>query len=221
MNEKDIRLLWQYADKLSLPDVSLRKDAISRRKVRHVLFSMKPLKLFALFAGIVWVLGLGGLIVWIMANHLSRISLFFLISAITQWLITAVSVGIYTYQILLIQHIDFSEPVLAIQEKVSRLKLSTLTVTRLLILQLPVWTTFYWNEKMFTIDYWKLWILQGIVTLLFTYIATWLFVHIKYENRNKRWFRWIFRGQEWEPLHQSMELLNQLEHYQAEEKSNL
>jgi hypothetical protein len=62
----------------------------------------------------------------------------------------------------------------------------------------------------------SLWVIQGIITLLFTYFAVWLFFNIKYENRNRRWFQLIFRGKEWQPILQSMELLNQIEKYQDE-----
>ena len=98
-------------------------------------------------------------------------------------------------------------------------KISTLNVTRILFLQLPVWTTFYWNEKMFAIENLFLWIIQGAVTLSLTYLAVWLFFNIKYENRNKKWFQLIFRGKEWQPILQSMELLNKIEHYQEQENA--
>ncbi|HNW53025.1 MAG TPA: hypothetical protein PKN21_02090 [Bacteroidales bacterium] len=175
---------------------------------------MKPTKVFTLVVGIIWVMALGSLLGNLMINHLGEVSLFFLLSATIQVLLTAIAIGVYVYQINLINKIDFSEPVLAIQEKVSTLKISTLHVTRLLFLQLPVWTTFYWNEKMFAAENWMLWILQGIVTLSFIYAAYWLFFNIKYENRNKKWFQLIFRGKEWQPILQSMELLNQIEQFQ-------
>ena len=58
-----------------------------------------------------------------------------------------------------------------------------------------------------------LYIIQGIVTLSFTVIAVWLFLNINYENRDKKWFRLIFNGTEWQPVIKSMELLHQIDHY--------
>jgi hypothetical protein len=80
-----------------------------------------------------------------------------------------------------------------------------------LLLQLPVWTTFWWNETMLT-D-WNLlqWTMVGLVTLSFTFIALWLFFNINYENRNKKWFIMLFSGKEWTPLMKAMELLEQVE----------
>lgn len=223
MNEQELKLLWHSTNEKLESSLRVNKnntDEITRLKAQNVLASMKPTKLFTLIVGIIWVIGLGSILGNLIVNHSGDVSLFFLVSAIIQVLLTAITIGIYVYQIDLINKIDFSEPVLTIQEKVSKLKISTLNVTRLLFLQLPVWTTFYWNERMFLAENWLLWMLQGIVTLSFVYVALWLFFNIKYENRNKKWFKLIFRGKEWEPVLQSMELLNQIEQYQEPGEEN-
>jgi hypothetical protein len=223
MNENELKLLWQSAnEKLesSLKVNKINTEEITRLKSQNVLASMKPIKKMTLIVGIIWVIGLGSILGNLIANHLSEASLFFLLSATIQVLLTAIAIVVYVYQLALINSIDFSEPVLTIQEKISKLKISTLNVTRLLFLQLPLWTTFYWNDKMFVAENWLLWILQGMVTILFTLIALWLFFNIKYENRNKKWFQWIFRGKEWQPILQSMELLNQIDNYQQQDEEN-
>lgn len=223
MNEKELKLLWQSAHETLESSLQVNKNntaEITRMKARNFLSSMKPTKVFTLIAGILWVTGLGSILVNLIINHLAEISLFFLFSASIQVLLTAIAIGVYVYQISLISNIDFDDTVFTIQEKISKLKISTLKVTRLLFLQLPVWTTFYLNQKMFVAENWLLWILQGIATLSFTYVALWLFFNIKHENQNKKWFRWIFRGKEWLPMLQAMELLNQIETYQKPEGNN-
>ena len=52
--------------------------------------------------------------------------------------------------------------------------------------------------------------------ILKLYEVFWRFFNIKYENRNKKWFQLIFRGKEWQPILQSMDLLNQIEQYQEQ-----
>lgn len=223
MNENELKLLWQSSYQKIEDSLAINRkntEDITRLKVQHFLSSMKPIKVFTLVIGITWVIGLSSLLSNLIANHFEEVSKFFLVSAIVQVLLTAITIGVYVYQLNLINKIDFSEPVLIIQEKVLKLKISTLYVTRLLFLQLPVWTTFYWNEKMFLAENWLLWIIQGIVTMSFTYVALWLFFNIKYENRNKKWFQLIFRGKEWQPILQSMELLNQIEQYQEQGEEN-
>ena len=60
-----------------------------------------------------------------------------------------------------------------------------------------------------------LYMLQTVVTFAFTFAAVWLFLNIKYENKDKKWFRLIFDGKEWTPVLKSIELLNQVKEYKA------
>lgn len=216
MNEVEIKKLWQTTnDKLEESFIINKKntDDISRMKVHGLLGSMKPIKIFALLVGILWV-GIGAIALGsIYLDSFSEANKFFLFSASVQVGLTAIALYIYLYQLITIYQVNISDPILRTQEKLTRLKTSTLWVTRLLFLQLPVWTTFWWNETMLT-DWGILqWILPLFFTLSFTVIAIWLFFNIKYENRNKKWFQLIFSGKEWTPLMKSMELMAQVEEY--------
>ena len=167
MDELEIKKLWQTTnDKLEKSFVIDKKNTeeIARVKIYSILGSMKPIKVFALFVGILWV-GIGGIALSsIYLNSFNDANKFFLFSASIQVGLTAISLYIYLYQLITIYQIDITEPIIRTQEKLSNLKISTLWVTRLLFLQLPVWTTFWWNETMLT-D-WG--ILQWIMTLFFT-----------------------------------------------------
>ncbi len=216
MNEMEFKKLWQKTnEKLEESFVINRNntDDITRMKVYNFISSMKSIKIFTLLVGTLWV-GVGAsLLSQIYLNAFSETNKCFLFSASIQVGITAVALLIYLYQLITISEVDISDPVLKTQEKLASLKLSTLWVTRILFLQLPVWTTFWWNETMF--KDWNLfqWAVTGIVTLSFTYFAIWLFFNIKYENRNKKWFKLIFKGKEWTPLMNSIELIAQIKNY--------
>ena len=216
MNEMDFKNLWQKTnEKLEESFVINRNNTedITRMKVYNFISSMKPIKIFALLFGILWV-GVGiSLLSPIYLNAFSEANKYFLISASIQVGITAIALLIYLYQLFTISEVDISDSVLKTQKKLASLKLSTIWVTRILFLQLPVWTTFWWNETMFNEWKWYQWAATGIVTLLFTYFAIWLFFNIKYENRNKKWFKLIFKGKEWTPLMNSIELIEQINYY--------
>ncbi|MEY3239355.1 MAG: hypothetical protein RIR11_793 [Bacteroidota bacterium] len=223
MNENELKLLWQSAhEKLEDNLLVNRKNTedITRLKAKNFLSSMKPIKIFTLIVGILWVAILGPVVVQLFIHAYDQVSLYFLYAAATQVVLTAIAVVVYIYQLDLIYKIDFSEPVLNIQEKLSKLKVSTLNVTRILFLQLPVWTIFYWNDSMFENGNLFLWIIQIIITLAMSCLAIWLFFHIKFENRDQKWFKLIFSGKEWQPMLQSMELLSQIEVYQGDENEN-
>jgi hypothetical protein len=212
MNESELKKLWQATNlKLeeSLVITRNNSDEIAKMKIHNFLGSMKPIKIFTLLMGILWVSITGTVVV----NLFPQGSLFFLFSATIQISLTAIALIIYIYQLIKIYEVDITDPILDTQNRLANLKTSTLWITRILFLQLPVWTTFYWNTSMIENGNWFLWIIQGIVTLSSAYAAIWLFFNIRYENRNKKWFKFIFIGKEWTPLMKSMELLEQIEDY--------
>lgn len=223
MNESEVKDLWQSTNHNLEECMVINKNNtndITNMKVHGILGSMKPIKIFTLLVGILWV-GIGGMMLSsIYLNAFSEANKFFLFSASIQVGLTAIALFVYLYQLITIYQVDMNAPIISTQEKLSNLTMSTIWVTRLLFLQLPVWTTFWWNETMFT-D-WRTW--QWAITLFFTIsftgIAVWLFFNIKYENRHKKWFQLIFRGKEWTPLMKSMELMEQVKAYKEEGASS-
>ncbi len=216
MQELEIKMLWKsYNEKLekSLTINRQNADDISKMKVHSLLSSMKPLKIFTLIVGLVWSLPLAFILINLFVHGYDKVSLFFLYSASIQVLLTLIATAVYIYQVDLIYKIDFSTPVINMQENLSKLKISTLWAARILFLQLPVWTTFYLTEN--TILQGSLFhlIIQGFITFSFAFAGIWLFININYKNRNKKWFQWIFKGKEWTPLLKSMDLLEQVEEY--------
>jgi hypothetical protein len=222
MNELELKKLWQTTNNKLEESIVINKkntDDITQVKIHSIISSMKPIKIFTLLVGILWV-GIGGIALSsIYLNSFPEANKFFLFSASIQVSLTAIALYVYLYQLITIYQIDITDPILRTQEKMSNLKMSTLWVTRILFLQLPVWTTFWWNETMLT-DWGILqWIMTLFFTISFTAIALWLFLNIKYENRNKKWFQLIFSGKEWTPLMKSMELLEQVEEYKEQNAS--
>lgn len=216
MNELEIKNLWLATNaKLEESFVINKKNTedIARIKTHHLLGAMKPIKIFTILIGFLWV-GAGAFILTpIYLYAFSEVSKFFLFSASIQILLTAIALFIYIFQLILIYQTEIADPILKTQERLAQLRISTLWVTRILFLQLPVWTTFWWSGNLFT-DWTLLqWVVSLSVTIPFTFAAFWLFFNIKYENRNKKWFKLIFDGKEWTPLQKSMELLEQIETY--------
>lgn len=219
MNEFELKKLWKTAnEKLEKTHIvnRINSDEISQQKIYHFISSMKPIKIFTLLTGIFWV-GLGTIILsHIYLYSSSEINIFFLFSASVQVGFTAIALFIYLYQLITIYQVDITDPILKTQKKLASLKMSTLLVARILFLQLPVWTTFWWNDVM--LQQWNFfqWLITGSLTLVFVSVAIWLFFNIKFENRNKKWFKFIFNGKEWTPLIKSMELLEQLDDYMTD-----
>jgi hypothetical protein len=214
MEDTEIINLWRsYGQKLEESLELNRKNAeeITRMKVRSFLASMKPLKIFTIVVGILWV----GFVDLLIIKTFPAANWFFIVSAGIQVLLTKLAIIIYLYQLILIHQADITEPVLETQRKLASLKSTTLWIARILFLQLPVWTTFYWNKTMLLNGNTLLYVLQIMITGSFTFVAVWLFRNIKNENKDKKWFRLIFNGNEWTPMLKSIELLNQVKEYKT------
>jgi hypothetical protein len=222
MNDTDLKYLWQAgyeqiainqkSDKTSL-------DNLTKRNVSHFLSSMKPIKIFTLLVGLLWVFSIGYVLIKLTINAYDQVSLYFLYSAYFQVMLTAMAVILYIIQLSTLYSIDFNKPVVILQKTLINLKASTLNVIKILILQLPFWTTFYWNESMFKNGTLPLFILQGAVTISFTCLAIWLFFNLKFENADKWWFKLLLQGKEWEPLITSINILNDMEEEGASDKA--
>jgi hypothetical protein len=209
MQDAELINLWKAYDKKLADSLSFNKENakhITELKVQSLLASMRPIKIFAIVVGIMWV----GFVDVLIINWFSVANSFFLISAVIQVLLTKLAIGIYLYQLILIHQVDSSGPIVETQEKLARLKSSTLWVSRFLFLQLPVWTTFYLNESMLEEGNVFLYALQLVVSLSLTWAAIWLFLNIKYDNKDKKWFRFLFSGSEWTPIIKSIEFTNDL-----------
>jgi hypothetical protein len=210
MEENQLLALWEsYDRKLSQNLVLNRQNAeeITKIKVKSLLSGMQPLKIFAIIIGILWV----GFLDIIVINVWSYASPMFLISIGFHILLTKLSIGVYLYQLVLIHLVDINEPILDAQEKIAKLKSSTIWITRLLFLQLPAWTVFYWTKDLFqNLNTFQI-IIMVSVALGLGYLGIWLFKNIRFENRDKKWFRLLLSGKEWDPMMKASDLLQQIE----------
>lgn len=215
MNELELKNLWQTSNVNLEKNIYMNTQEISQLKVQTFLNSMKPIKIFTLIVGILWV-GIGAIVLSnLYLNAYSVANKFFLFSSTIQILLTAIALFIYIYQLIEIYQIEIYDPIIQTQEKLAQLRLSTLWSARILFLQLPVWSTFWWNESIF--QSWNIfqWSFTLLITISLTFVALWLFVNIKLENRNAKWFKLIFNGKDWTPLMKSMELLEQVKDYKG------
>lgn len=215
MEELEIKKLWTMYDKRlneNLVFNTRNAEQITHLKIQSVLSSMKPLKFTGIILGILWVLFVGNLIL----KGIYTASYFFLVSAGLQVLVSILAIGIYVYQVFLINNIDITGSVLITQEKIARIRASTLLIVRLIFLVIPVFTTFYLTSDMFTKENTLLWVVQSAVTMSFIFTGIWLFIHINYENRDKKWFKLLFSGREWNPIIKSVELLDEIKEYRIE-----
>ena len=219
MEQSEIINLWKAYDRKLEASLMLNKSnaiEITRLKTKSLLSSMTPLKIFTIIVGMLWV-GIGGTIVVNLFVHAyASVSPFFLYSAAFQLLLTAIGIGIYLFLLVLIHQMDITDTLIKTQKRLTQLKSSTLWVARILLLQLPAWTTFYWSMDLIKSGHLPYIFLNSVVTLLAIAVSLWLFINIRYENREKKWFKLIFEGKEWTPVIKAIELHKEIEAFERE-----
>jgi len=180
-------------------------------KARSKMNRMTTGKIVTIVLGIAWALLLG-----VLAVAGSVVNLYFAISMAAICMLNLVAVSIYIQQVVMILRINYGKGIVETQQKLAKLQLSTLTIPRILFLQLPFWTTFTWQQSPVFFSQWQFWLIYFPLLLMFTYAAVWLFINIRITNKSKKWFGLLFRGPAWDPIMEAQEFLEEMEAFKKE-----
>ncbi|MEO8666180.1 MAG: hypothetical protein ABI462_11865, partial [Ignavibacteria bacterium] len=118
---------------------------------------------------------------------------------------------------------SYSENVIYIQEKLSRLQTSILNYFRLSFLVVPIWLTFliigfklFFNINIYNFgDTWW-WISQLIFSAISLPLAVWMFIQVSYKNINKRWVRFFIKNAGGEQATKAMEFLKEINEFKKD-----
>ena len=181
-------------------------ETLQKNKTQAKLKSLINFKLFAVGLGFLWLLFLG----YIFYFSFEKAGIFFIVSCGAVILFTTLAIAGYLHHVNLISKINNSESVIIAQERITKLKLSTLNITRILFLQAPFYCTFWWTTKMIMDSPFSFWLISFPVALLFTLASIWLYKNISIKNVNKKWFKILFNSPEWNSLVRANSFLEEI-----------
>jgi hypothetical protein len=211
MDSEKIKETWSAYDNsldklwaLNMKSIEL----VQTQKANGRLQALVSFKKRAAAAGLIYVILLALLIY---GNHLKN--LYFTVSVGMILFLTLYAIVVYIKHILLIKEINYSDNILATQEKLSVLQTSTLDSVRILWLQLPFWCTWFWNTQWITERGLSFWYTAFPITLIFVFAAIWLYLNLRLENRHKRYFKIFVGGIEWTAISQAMTFLDEIEEF--------
>lgn len=213
MENLEIINLWKQYDEKLEKSLSLNQKILvelQQQKAKNALKPARNYKYIAVFVGLTYI----ALIAYFLYHLSSFASIFVNISVAIHLLVTIIAVGMYIRQLVLISEIDRSEDILQMQQKMAKLKSSTLKVIAVCFLQFPVFATWNINFDLINDRPLAFWLIQVPIVALFTYVGVWFYKNINLKNINKRWFRMMFYGAEWNAILKSgkfMEELNEFE----------
>ncbi len=204
-NREEAKLLH-----LQFREVNNRMRAhLQTHKAQSKLNSLSTLKKWAVVIGILWVGFLGRLVY---ANHFQNI--FFSLSALMVMVFTIMAIVVYFQHIALLDKVNYNESVVDAQMRITKLQTSTLSIVRILWLQMPFYTSFFWSIQWIKSDT-AFWYTAFPVTLGFTILAIWLFRNISLKNVDKKWFK-VLLSIEWSSLSSAKEYLDEIEEFKKE-----
>ncbi|MGC4036328.1 MAG: hypothetical protein QM764_10215 [Chitinophagaceae bacterium] len=220
MDDLELKQLWQSYDQkleeariLNMQSWALNLksfEMMQTQKAKSKLKSLQRLKLVIAFGGVVW----SAILLFLFFNSLEWQKVFFSASVGIVALFNILAVILYIRHMVLIYQIDNSENIIETQTKLATLQQSTINTGRILWLQMPFYTTFFWSPAFFH-DI-KSWLISIPITLIFAFLSFWLFRNIKPENANKKWFRFfLFDSPEWTSVNKAIGFLKEIEDFKA------
>lgn len=219
MEDIELQKMWkglnENIDEVKI--LNLQSWAVNRRtfeylqthKAQSKLKSLSTLKKFGVAIGILWILFLGKLIE---DNQFQN--LYFTISIGMLMLFSILAIVVYVRQIIFIEKINFAENIIDTQSRLAELQTSSLNIIRILWLQMPFYSTFFWSADWIANDY-KFWITAFPITLFLTFLSVWLFRNISLKNVQKKWFK-VLLSTEWSSISNAKNYLDEIEIFKKE-----
>ena len=193
----------------------LLKETISR-KAESSLQGLVRLTTAGIIAFVLYLLLLGYVLVYAFSNY-SSASNYFIVSISAIALINLKGFTDYIKHLVWTKNINYNGSVLNIQKQLSKIQLSIINHSKIMILQLPFWTTFYLSDSWFPQDVgFPYVLLQITITGSFIYLSYWLYKIHKPENLNKKWFRNLIAGSGGKSVEKAIEFYKELEEFEKE-----
>jgi len=214
MKELTLKDIWHAQDEKLDRTLKLNLfiiDSLQKQKVKSKLGALAIFKFAVAILGVIFAVFVGFLIY---GNQLRNI--YFTISFSIILLLTLIAVIVYFKHFILLKKINYSDSITHTQQKLAWLQMSTINISRVLILQTPFYATWFWtSEQMQTT---KFWLISFPVALIFLIVTIWLYKNISPRNMNKKWVsRFMNVGMEYKSVTQAREFLEELEEFKKEE----
>jgi hypothetical protein len=116
----------------------------------------------------------------------------------------------YFQQLFLISQVRNNEEVLATQEKLSKLRISSFKSLNLAVAQLPFWSVCWMSLDALKENPWVYGGINLLVFLLLAGIAWWLYRKMSDPSQTSKIRDFFLSGREWEPILKSTEILEQI-----------
>ena len=213
MNELDLKSIWQSHDKKIEKLLQINKQqlrAIQTEKAESKIESFKKSHTIVIVLGIVWVLFLGFLLFNVHKN------IYFTLSVGLILLFNVFAVALYLKHIIILSQINIAESITETQRKLALVHTSYSQVGRILLLQTPLYCTFYYSDELVQHGGILFWTIQAVIVPALTALSIYLFRKLSDKNMSDNWVKRSDKFFGSEKLHKAISFLKEIEAYKKE-----
>jgi hypothetical protein len=215
MEEMELKSIWNAYDKKLERSLKLNLrifEDMQTGKAKSKLNALLSIKAGGVIIGILWTLFLG-----LLVYSVNFKNLWFSGSVALIMIFTLIAIVNYIDHIMLINRIDYTNSITDTQTKLAELQVSTIYTTRFAWLQLPFYTTFFWNNSWVMEGDKGFWLIAFPITILFILLAIWLYKNIVPGNLHKAWMKKLMMiGMEYKYALSASELLQEIEDFKKD-----
>lgn len=211
MEEAAIKQLWHEYDQKLEKNLQLNYKIIRElqtQKAEDRISSFRRNQIFGVVGGIIWIL----ILVFLVVNTLHNI--YFVISVGLIALFNVFAVAAYIRHLAILDEMNITDSVTAAQKKLATIQASLNNVGRILVLQAPLYCTFWYNQDLVDHGGTTFWLINLSIVAIFVAGSVYLFKTLTYKNIHRKWVRSFMEGFGGKKLSAAMEFLNDIEEYQ-------
>jgi hypothetical protein len=213
MNESELKNLWQLHDKKIEKILAINKQqlyALQTEKAESKIRSFTKGHAAAVVLGIVWI----GFLSFLVYHSLDKF--YFSLSLSLLILFNVFAVIAYIRHIAILTSVSIEESITETQRKIALVRTSDNLVGRILLLQTPLYCTWWYTEDLVQNGSEFFWTVNAMVVGLFSAAAIFLFIKLSYSNPSAKWLRWTDKYFGSEKLAKASEFLTEIEEYKKE-----
>jgi len=213
MNELDLKNAWQsYDRKLDhLLEVNfLQLKDIQSIKAESKINSFKKSHIFVMLLGVAWVWFLSFLVYNTKDNPYFTISVGLII------LFNVFAVFLYLRHIIILSSIDIAGSIIETQRKLGLVYTSYVEVGRVLLLQTPLYCTWWYTEELVQHGGFIFWTIQAVIIIALTGLAIYLFRKLSLKSKSGNWVKRTDKFFGAEKLQKAIAFLNEIEEFKKE-----
>lgn len=213
MNESELKNIWQSYDKKIEKILEINKQqlyALQTEKAESKIRSFIKGHTVVILLGIVWI----GFLSFLVYHTLDKP--YFSISVSLLIVFNIFAVIAYIRHIAILTSVSIEESITETQRKIALVRTSDNLVGRILLLQTPLYCTWWYTEELVQNGGVFFWTVNAIIVALLTAAAIFLFVKLSPNNPSAKWLRWTNKYFGSEKLAKASEFLKEIEEFKKE-----